>query len=84
MKEGKRLRVLRVGFSEEATIPVWDDYYATCGSRLVRMGNSAMDEGLPSVCTLHVLKRLRGGAHMGGTGSEYYRWAMAAFGMRCR
>ena len=37
-------------------------------SRLLQMGDTAMTEGLTSGCTVHVLKRLRGGARMGGTG----------------
>ena len=73
VKEGNRLRVLQVGCSEvlRAVLPLCVDSHATCGGNFVRMGNTAKTEGLTSGCTIHVLKRLKGGATMGGMGIGY-------------
>ena len=73
VKEGNRLRVLRVGCPEvlRAVLSLSDDSYATCGSRLLQMSNTAVTEGVTSGCTIDVWERLRGGARMGGTGSGY-------------
>ena len=51
-------------------------------SRLLQMGDTAMTEGLTSGCTVHVLKRLRRGARMGGTGIGYVpgQWQCLACG----
>ena len=46
-------------------LPLSDDFCATCGSRLMQVGNTAMTERLNSGCAIQVLKRLRGGARMG-------------------
>ena len=43
----------------------------TCGSRLFQLNNTAMDEGLASGCTIHVLRRLRGVARARGVGVEF-------------
>ena len=46
VKEGNRLRVLRVGCSEvlQTVFPLSDDFDATCRSSLVRMSNTAMKD----------------------------------------
>ena len=60
-----------------AEINIYIYIYATCGSRLLQLNHTAMDEGLIAGSTIHVLRRLRGGARAGGVGvgsagSEWY------------
>ena len=43
-----------------------EDCYATCGTCLLRLNCLAMDEGSNAGCTIHVSRRLRGGARAGG------------------
>ena len=61
VKEGELLRGLRVGQFEvlNTVLPFSEEYFATCGSRPLRLNNTAMDEGLTPGCTIHVLRRLR-------------------------
>ena len=67
---GKLLRVLRVGQYEvlNTVVSFSEECHAACGSRLLRLSDTAMDEGLTSGCTNHVLGRLRGSARAGGDG----------------
>ena len=64
VKEGQRLRVLRLGLFEvlHNVIPLPEDCYATCGTRLLRLNCTAMDESLNAGCTIHAFRRLGGGA----------------------
>ena len=67
MKEGNLLRVLRVGHFEvlNEVISLSEECFAACGSRLVQMNSTAMNEALTLGCTIHVLRMLRGGARAG-------------------
>ena len=76
VKEGQRLRVLRLGLFEvlRDVIPFLEDCYATCGTRLSRLNCIAMDESLNAGSTTHVFRRLRGGARAGGNGIGSVPW----------
>ena len=79
VKEGKALRVLRVGHSEvlNTVIALPDEFYVTCGRRFVQMGNTAMKEGFtPEYSCLEKTPRE-------GAGNGFYSWAMAVSGMLC-
>ena len=79
VKEGQRLRVLRLGLFEglHNVIPLLEDCYSTCGTRLLRLSCTAMDESLNAGWTIHVFRRVEGGARAGGS-------AMAMHAMRGR
>ena len=64
------LRVIWGGGTEvlRAVLPLSDGSYATCGSRLLQMGNT---ERLNSGCAVQVLKMLRGAKTSNGVGGRY-------------
>ena len=65
VKERQRLRVLVLLLGPfEALhnlVPLLEDCYTPCGTRLLLLSCTAIDESLNGGCTIHVFRRLRGG-----------------------